>query len=139
MKHNYRLTDFKDIARECDTDILERIVSIDLGNVADLPAVLVHRLETIINKMIADHEEKYNVTIPLEDMRLGMYMSIDTKENELSINAYIGYSDMDCITGKEIIVAESANYSEIKQYFFDVLQLCVNEQIKKNAVTSLYT
>lgn len=131
MNHNYRLTDFKDIARECDTDILERIVSIDLGNVADLPAVLVHRLETIINKMIADHEEKYNVTIPLEDMRLGMYMSIDTKENELSINAYIGYSDMDCITGKEIIVAESADYSEIKQYFFDVLQLCVNEQIQK--------
>lgn len=131
MEYNYRLTDFRDIARECDTDILERIVSIDLGNVADLPAVLVHRLEIIINKMIADHEEKYNVTIPLEDMRLGMYMSIDTKENELSINAYIGYSDMDCITGKEIIVAESANYSEIKQYFFDVLQLCVNEQIQK--------
>lgn len=131
MKHNYRLTDFKDIARECDTDILERIVSIDLGNVADLPAVLVHRLETIINKMIVAHEEKNNVTIPLENMRLGMYMNIDTKENELSINAYIGYSDMDCITGKEIIVAESADYSEIKQYFFDVLQLCINEQIQK--------
>ena len=131
MVHNYKLTDFRDVARECDTDILERIVSIDLGNVADLPAVLVHRLETIINKMIADHEEKHNVIIPLEDMHLGMYMSIDTKENELSINVYIGYSDMDCITGKEIIVAENVDYAEIKQYFFDVLQLCVNEQIKK--------
>lgn len=131
MEHNYRLTDFRDVARECDTDILERIVSIDLGNVADLPAVLVHRLETIINKMIADHEEKHNVIIPLEDMHLGMYMSIDTKENELSINVYIGYSDMDCITGKEIIIAENVDYAEIKQYFFDVLQLCVNEQIKK--------
>ena len=131
MEHNYRLTDFMDVARECDTDILERIVSIDLGNVAYLPAVLVNRLETIINKMIADHEEKHNVIIPLEDMHLGMYMSIDTKENELSINVYIGYSDMDCITGKEIIVAENVDYAEIKQYFFDVLQLCVNEQIKK--------
>lgn len=131
MKHNYRLTDFKDVAKECDTDILERIVSIDLGNVADLPAVIVHRMENMINKMIADHEEKLKVTIPLEDMRLGVYMSIDTKENELSINAYIGYSGMDCITGKEIIVAESEDYSEIKQYFFDVLQFCVNEQIQK--------
>lgn len=131
MKHNYRLTDFKDIAKECDTDILERIVSIDLGNVADLPAVIVHRMETMINKMIAEHEEKYNVIIPLEDMRLGMYMSIDTKENELSINAYIGYSDSDCVTGKDILVVENADYSEIKQYFFDVLQLCVNKQIQK--------
>ncbi|MDD7378270.1 MAG: hypothetical protein SO445_04360 [Lachnospiraceae bacterium] len=132
MEHNYRLTDFRDVARECDTDILERIVSIDLGNVADLPAVLVHRLETIINKMIAEHEKKNNIIIPLEDMRLGMYMNIDTKENELSINVYIGYySDKECITGKEIIIEENADYAEIKQYFFDVLQLCVNEQIKK--------
>lgn len=131
MKHNYRLTDFKDVAKECDTDILERVVSIDLGNVANLPAVIVHRMENMINKMIADHEEKHKVTIPLEDMRLGVYMSIDTKENELSINAYIGYSGMDCITGKEIIAAESEDYSEIKQYFFDVLQFCVNEQIQK--------
>ena len=52
-------------------------------------------------------------------------------ENEFSIDVYIGYSDMECITGKEIIVAENADYAEIKQYFFDVLQLCVNEQIKK--------
>lgn len=131
MEHNYRLTDFKDVARECDTDILERMVSIDLGNVSDLPAVLVYRLETIINRMIADHEEKHNVTIPLEDMHLGMYMSIDTKENELSINAYIGYSDIDCISCKEILDMESADYSEIKQYFFEVLQLFVDEQIQK--------
>lgn len=82
-------------------------------------------------RMIAEHEEKNNIIIPLEDMRLGMYMNIDTKENEFSIDVYIGYSDMECITGKEIIVAENADYAEIKQYFFDVLQLCVNEQIKK--------
>ena len=65
-------------------------------------------------------------------MRLGMYMNIDTKENKFSIDTYIGYySDKECITGKEIIVAENVDYAEIKQYFFDVLQLCVNEQIKK--------
>ena len=65
-------------------------------------------------------------------MRLGMYMNIDTKENKFSIDTYIGYySDKECITGKEIIVAENADYAEIKQYFFDVLQHCVNEQIKK--------
>ena len=131
MEHNYKLTDFKNIVNDSDTDILERIVSISLWNVEEMPAVIVHRVESMINRMIAEHEEKNNIIIPLEDMRLGMYMNIDTKENELSINVYIGYSDMECITGKEIIVAENADYAETKQYFFDVLQLCVNEQIKK--------
>ena len=131
MEHNYKLTDFKNIVNDSGTDILERIVSISLWNVEEMPAVIVHRVESMINRMIAEHEEKNNIIIPLEDMRLGMYMNIDTKENELSINVYIGYSDMECITGKEIIVAENADYAEIKQYFFDVLQLCVNEQIKK--------
>ena len=131
MEHNYKLTDFKNIVNDSDTDILERIVSISLWNVEEMPAVIVHRVESMINRMIAEHEEKNNIIIPLEDMRLGMYMNIDTKENELSINFYIGYSDMECITGKEIIVAENADYAKIKKYFFDVLQLCVNEQIKK--------
>lgn len=131
MEHNYKLTDFKNIVNDSDTDILEKIVSISLWNVEEMPAVIVHRVESMINRMIAEHEEKNNIIIPLEDMRLGMYMNIDTKENELSINVYIGYSDMDCITGKEIIIAENVDYVEIKQYFFDVLQLCVNEQIKK--------
>ena len=131
MEHNYKLTDFKNIVNDSDTDILERIVSISLWNVEEMPAMIVHRVESMINRMIAEHEEKNNIIIPLEDMRLGMYMNIDTKENELSINFYIGYSDMECITGKEIIVAENVDYAEIKQYFFDALQLCVNEQIKK--------
>ena len=131
MEHNYKLTDFKNIVNDSDTDILERIVSISLWNVEEMPAVIVHRVESMINRMIAEHEEKNNIIIPLEDMRLGMYMNIDTKENELSINFYIGYSDMECITGKEIIVAENADYAEIKQYFFDVLQHYVDEQIKK--------
>lgn len=131
MEHNYKLTDFKNIVNDSDTDILERIVSISLWNVEEMPAVIVHRVESMINRMIAEHEEKNNIIIPLEDMRLGMYMNIDTKENEFSIDVYMGYSDMECITGKEIIVAENADYSEIKQYFFDVLQLCVNEQINK--------
>ena len=131
MEHNYKLTDFKNIVNDSDTDILERIVSISLWNVAEMPAVIVHRVESMINRMIAEHEGKNNIIIPLEDMRLGMYMNIDTKENELSINVYIGYSDMECITGKEIIIVENADYVGIKQYFFDVLQLCVNEQIKK--------
>lgn len=131
MEHNYKLTDFKNIVNDSDTDILERIVSISLWNVEEMPAVIVHRVESMINRMIAEHEEKNNIIIPLEEMRLGMYMNIDTKENELSIDVYIGYSDMECITGKEIIVAENADYAEIEQYFFDVLQLCVNEQIKK--------
>ena len=132
MEHNYKLTDFKNIVNDSGTDILERIVSISLWNVEEMPAMIVHRVESMINRMIAEHEEKNNIIIPLEDMRLGMYMNIDTKENKFSIDTYIEYSsDKECITGKEIIVVENADYTEIKEYFFDVLQLCVNEQIKK--------
>lgn len=132
MEHNYKLTDFKNIVNDSDTDILERIVSISLWNVEEMPDVIVHRVESMINRMIAEHEKKNNIIISLEDMRLGMYMNIDTKENKFSIDTYIEYSsDKECITGKEIIVVENADYTEIKEYFFDVLQLCVNEQIKK--------
>ena len=67
MEHNYKLTDFKNIVNDSDTDILERIVSISLWNVEEMPAVIVHRVESMINRMIAEHEKKNNIIIPLED------------------------------------------------------------------------
>lgn len=36
---------------ESDTDIIERIVSIDLRSMLSLPAAIVHRMEFMINKM----------------------------------------------------------------------------------------
>lgn len=48
MEHNYKLTDFKNIVNDSDTDILERIVSISLWNVEEMPVVIVHRVESMI-------------------------------------------------------------------------------------------
>ena len=45
----------------------------------------------MINNMITAYEQEHNVIIPLETMELSMHMDIDTKSNELSINAYVGY------------------------------------------------
>ena len=122
MNHNYKITDFKNIAEETDTDIKERIVTVGLNEVSELPVCIVHKLENLINIMISDHEEKTGVVIPLENMELGMYMDLDTLHSELSLNSYIGYSIAeDCITGKEVItsdICDNTDYLTIKKYFF---------------------
>ena len=135
MNHNYKITDFKNIAEETDTDIKERIVTVGLNEVSELPVCIVHKLENLINIMISDHEEKTGVVIPLENMELGMYMDLDTLHSELSLNAYIGYSiTEDCITGKEVITSDiwdNTDYLTIKKYFFMKLMDEVFEQIMK--------
>lgn len=131
MNHNYKITDFR-IIKEEDTDIHERIVSIDLSNVLELPSIIVQRLEAIINKMIADHEETHSMMIPLENMELGIYMDVDTMKKELSLNAYVGYSyKEECITGKEILNSADADYSVAKKFFFSELNNYIFEQVKK--------
>ena len=121
MNHNYKITDFKNIAEETDTDIKERIVTVGLNEVSELPVYIVHKLENLINIMISDHEEKTGVVIPLDDMELGMYLEVDTLKRELSLNTYIGYSiTEDCITGKEVITSDiwdNTDYLTIKNYF----------------------
>lgn len=122
MNHNYKLTDFKNIAEETDTDIKERIVSVSLSNVSELPVCIIHKTEKLINTMISVHEEKSGVVIPLEDMELGMYLEVDTQKRELSLNVYISYSATEeCITGKEVIVPDvmdNSDYLIIKKFFF---------------------
>lgn len=109
MSHNYKLGNFKIIAGT-DTDIHERIVSIDLSNVRELPSIIIERLESLINRMISEHEKEYNATIPMDNADLGIYMDIDTQEHTLSLNAYVGYDiNKECVTGKEIMTA--ADYS----------------------------
>lgn len=133
MNHNYKITDFKNIAEEADTDIKERIVSVGLNEVSELPVCIIHKLENLINKIISDHEEKSGVVIPLDDMELGMYLEVDTLKRELSLNTYIGYSATeDCITGKEVIASDiwdNTDYLTIKKYFFMRLMDEVFEQI----------
>lgn len=131
MNHNYRLTDFK-IDVGTDTDIQERIVSIDLSKTKELPVIIVQRLENLLNKMIAEHEHEHDVTIPMNNAELGIYMDVDTQEHILSLNAYVGYSlEEECITGKEIITADDADYSIIKKYFFSELSNYIFEQIRR--------
>ena len=133
MNHNYEITDFNNIVDEADTDIKERIVSVGLNDVSALPLCIVHRMENLINKMISEHEEKSGVIIPLENMELGMYLEVDMLRSELSLNAYIGYSDTeDCITGKEVITSDiwdNTDYLTIKKYFLMKLMDEVFEQI----------
>ena len=133
MNHNYKLTDFKNIVEEADTDIKERIVSVSLSEVSELPVCIIHKLENLINTMISDYEEKSCVVIPLDDMELGMYLEVDTLKRELSLNTYIGYSiTEDCITGKEVITSDiwdNTDYLTIKKYFFMKLMDAVFEQI----------
>lgn len=133
MNYNYKITDFKNIAKEADTDIKERIVSVGLNEVSELPVCIIHKLENLINKIISDYEEKSGVVIPLDDMELGMYLEVDTLKRELSLNTYIGYSATeDCITGKEVIASDiwdNTDYLTIKKYFFMRLMDEVFEQI----------
>lgn len=131
MNHNYKLTDFK-IKTEADTDIHERIVSIDLSNVKQLPSIIIERLEILINKTVEEHEQKYNVTIPMDNSELGIYIDVDTQEHTLSLNAYVGYDiNEECIVGKEVMTTTDEDYSIIKKYFFNELSNYIFEQVRR--------
>lgn len=131
MNHNYKLGDFKIIAGT-DTDIHERIVSIDLSNVRELPSIIIERLESLINLMISEHEKEYNATIPMDNADLGIYMDIDTQEHTLSLNAYVGYDiNEECVVGKEIMTDADEDYYIIKKYFFNELSNYIFEQVRR--------
>ena len=132
MNHKYKLSDFKRILEEPDTDINERIITVDLSNLKELPEIIIHRLETIINRMIADYETENNIAITMEDTELGICIDLDTKEHEISLSAYVSYHPFkECITGKEIIAAAEEDYSLIKKFFFKELNHYLFEQVKK--------
>ena len=130
MNHNYKLEDFI-IVENKDTDIHDRIVSVDLSRIKELPVIIVQRLETLINRMITDYEKEHNVSIPINNAELGIYMNIDTWEHTLSLDAYIGYdTEKECITGKEVMTAADEDYSIIKKYFFNELNNYIFEKIR---------
>ena len=132
MNHKYKLSDFKRILEEPDTDIKERIITVDLSNLKELPEIIIQRLEVIVNRMIAEYETEHNMKISMEDTELGISIDLDTKEQELSIGAYVSYHPFkECITGKEIIVAVDDDYSLIKKFFFKELNHYLFEQVRK--------
>lgn len=132
MSHNYKLTDFKNIATETDTDIKERMITINLSHVMELPTIIVQRLEKLINYMIRKHEQKHNIIIPIENVELGIFLDVDTLEGKMCLNAYIAYSiDEECIIGKEIISIDDVDYPIIKKYFFMELNQVVFMQLSK--------
>ena len=132
MNHKYKLSDFKRILEEPDTDIKERIITVDLSNLKELPEIIIQRLEVIVNRMIAEYETEHNMKISMEDTELGISIDLDTKEQELSIGAYVSYHPFkECITGKEIISAVDDDYSLIKKFFFKELNHYLFEQVKR--------
>lgn len=131
MNHNYKLADFN-ILTEIDTELQERIVSIDLSNIKELPVIVMQRLENLLNKMITDYEQEHNVTIPLENMNVGVGLSIDTKDKEFYLSAYIGYDiNEECIVGKEVITSDNEDYAVIKKYYLTELNHFVFIQLRK--------
>lgn len=131
MNHNYKLGDFRKITGEADTDIQERIVSVKLKNVKELPEIIIQRLENLINKLIVEHEQKYNVTIPLENMDVSIGLSIDTEVKEFYLSTYIGYDiNKEFLVGKEVMTAADEDYSIIKKYFFNELSNYIFEQVR---------
>ena len=132
MNHNYKIKDFNKPEFESDTDLADISVTVCLRNPLELPSVLEKRLEDIINTLISECEQENNIIIPLEDMDLGNYITVDTDSNELFIEVYIGYDvTKELLHKKEVINAADEDYSIIKKFFFEKLNDYVSEQIKK--------
>ena len=132
MNHNYKIKDFNKPEFESDTDLVDIRVTVCLRNPLELPSVLEKRLEDIINTLISECEQENNIIIPLEDMDLGNYVTVDTDSNELFIEVYIGYDvTKELLHKKEVVTATDEHYSIIKKFFFEKLNDYVLEQIRR--------
>lgn len=132
MNHNYKIKDFNKPEFESDTDLVDIRVTVCLRNPLELPSVLEKRLEDIINTLISECEQENNIIIPLEDMDLGNYITVDTDSNELFIEVYIGYDvTKELLHKKEVVTATDEHYSIIKKFFFEKLNDYVLEQIRR--------
>lgn len=132
MNHNYKIKDFNKPEFESDTDLVDIRVTVCLRNPLELPSVLEKRLEDIINTLISECEQENNIIIPLEDMDLGNYITVDTDSNELFIEVYIGYDvTKELLHKKEVVTATDEHYGIIKKFFFGKLNDYVLEQIRR--------
>lgn len=133
MNHNYKITDFKNHEiTESDTDIRENNVTVYLRNTDDLPLVLEKRLEGIINNLIVEYEQESNAIIPLENMDLGICITIISDSKELLLEVFIGYDmSKESLHKEEVITATDKHYDIIRKFFFDKLNDYVSEQIRR--------
>mgnify|MGYP004670463691 CR=1 FL=1 len=104
-----------------DTDLRETVVSIMLNGRSMMPECLVKRMESIINRIISEHEEKTGLLIPLDDMELEMHIDADTARGELSFHVYISYSlHEEYLFGRETITnkdEDNEEYNIIRHFF----------------------
>lgn len=132
MNHKYKLSDFKRLTMKTATDIQQRTITVDLSYMEDLPEIIVQRLESIINRAIAKYEEENNTTVILKDIKLGIYISLDTAKHELFLEVFASYPfSIDDIEGEEIIAVTDKNYLFIKEFFFKELENYLFEQVKR--------
>lgn len=132
MNHNYKITDFKKMGGESDTDIRDIHVFMELANLSGLPSIIKMRIEDIANNLISDYEQKNNTTLLLDDMELGACIEIRKDIGELVINVYIGYSlECDCLHAEQLIKKDDIHYAFIRKYYFDMLNEYVNDEIRK--------
>lgn len=132
MNHNYKITDFKKMGGESDTDIRDIHVFMELANLSGLPSIIKMRIEDIANNLISDYEQKNNTTLSLDDMELGACIEIRKDIGELVINVYIGYSlECDCLHAEQLIKKDDAHYAFIRKFYFDMLHDYVNDEIRK--------
>lgn len=133
MNHDYKLSDIKRERVECDTvtDVNERVVSFNLSNLEEMPNIIVERVEKNINRIISAHEQKEGVVIPLEDMEMGFYINLDKQEHELYISGFIGYSIYrEWLEFKDVISPDDEQYLEIKNYYFELLNVYIEDVLK---------
>lgn len=104
-----------------DTDLREQVVSIMLNGRSMMPECLVKRMESLINRLISDHEEKMGLLIPLGDMELEMHIEADTVRGELSFHVYISYSlHEEYLFGRETLTnkdEDNEEYNIIRHFF----------------------
>lgn len=104
-----------------DTDLREPIVSIMLNRRSMMPECMVKRMESIINRLISEHEEKMGLIIPLDDMELEMHIDADTARGELSFHVYISYSlHEEYLFGRETLTnkdEDNEEYNIIRHFF----------------------
>ena len=86
-----------------------------------MPECLVKRMESIINRIISDHEEKMGLLIPLDDMELEMHIDADTVRGEFSFHVYISYSlHEEYLFGRETLTnkdEDNEEYNIIRHFF----------------------
>lgn len=134
MYNNYKLIDFK-IESGTDTNIYERVIAIDLGNVRELPSIIIERLEKLINKMISEYENyerkelKIENLFPVKDFnnkgtKESFLPNVDAYNNIISSIARDACCNIEKLfndTYKEILENKVNAYAEI--WYFQNLQI----------------